>query len=74
MAVQSIPQASTVRLKVQTGVNGSGNPEYAYRTFSNAKPGAADADCYAIMQSLAGLQKYPAANIQRINYANLVNM
>lgn len=73
MAVTKVPQATKLVVKIQTGVNTNGNPVYRLRSFMNVKPGAADADIHAIGQALAGLQKYPAVNIARVDEGNLMN-
>ncbi len=73
MAITKVPQASRLVVKVQTGVNATGNPVYRLRSFQNLKPGAADADIHAIGQALVGLQKYPAVNIGRVDESNLIN-
>ncbi|MPN26003.1 hypothetical protein SDC9_173425 [bioreactor metagenome] len=73
MAVSKLPQGAKLVIKVQTGVNASGNPVYRQRTYANIKSTAADADMYAIGEGLAGLQKHPATSITRTDENELVN-
>lgn len=73
MAVVKMPQSGKLVLKVQTGVNASGNPVYRARTFANIKPGAADGDVFAIAEGLAGLQKNKLVDVVRQDVNNLVN-
>lgn len=73
MAVIKTPQSSKLVVKVQTGVNTSGNPVYRLRSFQNVKPSAADADVHAVAQALADLQQHAVANIARVEEGNLVN-
>ena len=73
MAVVTVPQSSTLTVKVQTGLNAAGNPVYKNLNFASVKPSAADADVYAVGVGFAGLQKYPAVNVARVNTDNLVN-
>ena len=72
MAVQKIPQNSTMAIKLQKGVNASGHPVYVTRNYS-CKATTVDQDIYDVAQAIIGLQTYPVANIERIDNANLVN-
>lgn len=73
MAAISIPQKTTLAIHVQKGVSASGNPVYAYRNYTSVKPSATVENMYAVGQALAGLNMYPVSDIQRIDYANLIN-
>lgn len=73
MAVVKMPQTGKLVLKVQTGVNASGNPVYRLRTFANIKSDVADADAFAVAQSLAGLQQHTLVDIVRQDLSSLVN-
>ncbi|HML34207.1 MULTISPECIES: DUF1659 domain-containing protein [Sporomusa] len=73
MAVVKMPQSGKLVLKVQTGVNASGNPVYRNRTFANVNPGVADSDLFAVAEGLAGLQEHTLADIVRQDLNNLVN-
>ncbi len=72
MAVIKIPQKVVLAIRVQKGVNTSGNPVYADRNYANVKPAAADADIMEVAQALMDLFQYSVANVQRIDYANLI--
>nr|WP_092074296.1 DUF1659 domain-containing protein [Dendrosporobacter quercicolus]NSL49200.1 DUF1659 domain-containing protein [Dendrosporobacter quercicolus DSM 1736]SDM87430.1 Protein of unknown function [Dendrosporobacter quercicolus] len=72
MAVIKIPQSSRLIIKVQTGVNTSGNAVYRQRSFNNLKADAADADIHAVGLALAGLQVYPVTAVGRIDDVELV--
>jgi hypothetical protein len=72
MAVQKVVQGSTIALKLQTGVNASGNPAYVTRNYP-CKAAASDQDIFDVGQAIMELQKYPAVNIERIDSAYLIN-
>jgi len=74
MAVNKVPAGSVLRLELQTGVDGNGNPVYRNRNLSNAKPTAADQDLYDVANSLAGLQEYTLSSISRVDSAALVEV
>ena len=72
MAVEKMVQGSTIALKLQTGVNASGNPVYVTRNYP-CKAAASDQDIFDVGQAIVGLQTYPVTNIERIDSAYLVN-
>lgn len=74
MAVNRVPQSSRVIITLQNGVNTGGQPVYLKRTYKSVKPGAVDADIYAVAQAIASLQKYPLTSISRTDDGNLVNV
>ena len=74
MAVQKVPQKTTLGIKIQTGLNAGGNPTYKTLGFSNVKSAATDENVYAIGNGLAGLQQYPAVAIIRTDGSNLINV
>lgn len=74
MAVNKVPQNSRVIITLQNGVNTSGQPVYLKRTYKSVKPGALDADVYAVAQAMASLQQYPLTSISRMEEGNLVNV
>lgn len=73
MAAISILQKTILSIQVQKGVSASGNPVYAYRNYANVKTSATVDNIYAVGHALGGLSMYPVSNIQRIDYANLIN-
>lgn len=56
MPAVKVPQNSTVGIKVQSGINASGNPLYKTIHFNSVKSAAADQDVYDVATSLADLQ------------------
>lgn len=74
MAVNKVPAGSVLRLELQTGVDGNGNPVYRNRSLNNTKPAAADQDLYDVATSLAGLQEYTLSSISRVDSAELVQV
>lgn len=73
MAVTKVPGVSTLRLELQTGTSGSGNPVYRIKSLSNVKPDAADQDIYAVAAAVAQLQDYPLHSINRVDSAQLID-
>ncbi|HWR45800.1 DUF1659 domain-containing protein [Sporomusa sp.] len=73
MAVVKVPQSGKVVLKVQTGVNATGNPVFRLRTFANVKSGAADSDVFAVAEGLGSLQQHTLVDIIRQDVNNLIN-
>ena len=73
MAVNKVPQGTTMNIKVQAGTNTSGSPTYKTLRFSGVKASATDADIYAIASGLGQLQAHPVASIDRIDTGSLVN-
>ena len=73
MAVVKIPQASTLGIKVQTGISPTGSPVFKTFRFGSVKPGALDADIFAVGQALAGLQKHSVTGLIREDNGELLN-
>lgn len=74
MAINKVPTNSVLRLELQTGVDGNGNPVYRNRNLSNTKPTAADQDLFDVATSLAGLQEYTLSSINRSDNAQLIEV
>lgn len=55
MAVNKVPADSTLKLEVQTGIDGSGNPKFANVSFYDIKTGATNQDLYDTVVALADL-------------------
>ncbi|WP_371362487.1 hypothetical protein SRRS_36230 [Sporomusa rhizae] len=72
MAVVKMPQSSTIAIKLQKGVTTSGSPAYVTRNYTG-KSTATDQDLFDVAQALMGLQKYPVADISRVDNAYLLN-
>ena len=73
MAVNKVPQGSSIVIAIQSGVNSGNQPVYRKRTFKNVKASAVDADVFVVAQGMASLQKYPVTGISRLDEGNLVN-
>ncbi len=72
MAVNKVPAGTILRLKLQVGVDEQGNPVYRNRNMRYVKFEAVEQDLFDVAQSLAGLQEYTLAAVQREDNANLV--
>ncbi|HHX50200.1 MAG TPA: DUF1659 domain-containing protein [Clostridia bacterium] len=72
MPVIATPLYSSLRLVVQVGVDGEGNPVNRFRTYQRVKPEATDQEVFEVAQNLAGLQDYPLNGVQRILTSDLL--
>ena len=72
MAIINIPQASTLSLKVQTGISGSGAPVFKLRNYGNMKPASTNENVYSVATSLAALQKHALIGVARQDNSSLV--
>lgn len=73
MAVNKVPETSTMIITIEDGVNASGQPVYRQRSYKNVKVGALDADVYAAAQAIANLQTHEVVSISRQDEGSLVN-
>lgn len=71
MAVNNVPVGSVLRLHLQTGVDGNGDPVFRSKSLSNVKPDALDEDIYSVAQTLVGLQEHVLDSVLRIDSARL---
>ena len=71
MAVTKIPSGTVLRMQLQTGADGSGNPVYRIKSLSNVKTTAVDGDIFDVAQALAQLQGYALTAVQRVDTAVL---
>ncbi|NLT94097.1 MAG: DUF1659 domain-containing protein [Clostridia bacterium] len=71
MAVIATSLGSRLQLIVQTGVDGEGKPVLKTRTYNRLKPGATDETVYQFAAVLAGLQKHPLYEVNRVNEVKL---
>jgi hypothetical protein len=71
MAVITTSLGSRLQLKVQTGVDGDGNPVLKTRTYNRLKSGASDEDVYQFATIIAGLQKHALYEVNRVNEVRL---
>lgn len=74
MALEKIPTRCTFTIKVQSGLNMSGNPVYKTYNYSNVKTDAADANIYAVASGLGALQSLPVISYSKADYSQLVDM
>lgn len=65
MAVNKAEQTAKLMIKVQTGVNASGNPVYRQRSFANMNPALTDEDVLSIGTMIGELQEHGVEAISR---------
>lgn len=65
MAVNKAEQTAKLMIKVQTGVNASGNPVYRQRSFANMNPALTDEDALGIGTMIGELQEHVVEAISR---------
>jgi hypothetical protein len=70
MAVRN-SQTSTLKLKLQTGMNAKGEPKVAIHTFSHFNPAMADDDYLALRNAIGKLQTLPVLFVGRTDSADL---
>lgn len=73
MAVIKIAKATTLGIKVQTGISATGAPVYKTVRFGSIKPAAADADIFAVGQALGNLQMHVLNSLVREDSGDLMN-
>lgn len=71
MAVNNVPVGSVLRLQLQTGVDGNGDPIIRNKSLSNVKPDALDQNVFDVAQALVQLQEHILENVLRIDSARL---
>ena len=74
MAVNRVGAGVVLRLELQTGVDGQGNPIYRNKNLSSIKQDAADQDLFDVALVLAGLQEYTLNGIIRIQSDQLIQV
>ncbi|OPX90223.1 MAG: hypothetical protein A4E53_01109 [Pelotomaculum sp. PtaB.Bin104] len=72
MAVTNVPVGTALKLKLNTGTDGSGNPVFRTKSLSNVKPTAAHQDIFDVAVSLSGLQEYTLSSISRVDSGELI--
>lgn len=72
VAVTKISGNSALKLELQTGIDGFGNPTYRTKGFNNIKATAADEDLFEIAAGLSELQDHNLSGIIRQDNAELV--
>ena len=66
-----IVKDSTLKLKLETGVNAKGDATCSTKSFSGINPGLTDDELLGVADGLAGLQSHPLAEVSRIETAVL---
>jgi hypothetical protein len=72
MAILLMRNFSRCQVRLQSGVDGEGNPIYATRVFGRIKPDTSDQDMYDVVQGIVGLQDLPVHTIRRLEDGELV--
>ena len=62
---------STLKLKLETGVNAKGDATCSTKSFSGINPGLTDDELLGIADGLAGLQSHTLAEVSRVDTATL---
>lgn len=73
MAVVNVPQPSAIGFRIQAGTTTTGKPLYKTRNFSNVNADATDADLYAVVEALSGLQEHIVTDYVRTDKSMLIN-
>ena len=58
---------STLKLKLETGVNAKGDATCSAKSFSGINPGLTDDELLGIADGLAGLQSHALAEVDRVD-------
>lgn len=72
MAVTKISGNSALKLELQTGIDGFGNPTYRTKGFNNVKASAADKDLFDVAAGLRRTEDHNLSGIIRQDSAELV--
>ena len=62
-----IVKDSTLKLKLETGVNAKGDATCSTKSFSGINPGLTDDELLGIADGLAGLQSHALAEVDRVD-------
>ncbi|KEO81390.1 DUF1659 domain-containing protein [Tumebacillus flagellatus] len=65
---------TSMTLRLQTGFDEKGAPQYKDKGYSRVLPSAAQADVYAVGEALAGLTSYDLHHIQLTNREDLTRI
>lgn len=71
MAITSTALGSKLQVVVQTGTDGLGKPILKTRSYNRVKASATDENAYQFAATIAGLQKHPLHEVNRVNEVNL---
>ena len=62
-----IVKDSTLKLKLETGINAKGDATCSTKSFSGINPGLTDDELLGIADGLAGLQSHALAEVDRVD-------
>ena len=71
MAIISMSNASSIKVKFDQGDDLDGGRVIKTRTYSNVKPKASSEDIVTIVSALVGLQKHTLVSINRVDNDSL---
>jgi len=74
LPVERIAQDSRLQLRYQIGVNDEGEPLYSTRNLARVKSDGDDQSLWTVASVIAGLQKYPVAEVRRVDNSLLENI
>ena len=58
---------STLKLKLETGINDKGDATYSTKSFGDINPGITDDELLGVADGLAGLQSHTLAEVDRVD-------
>ena len=58
---------STLKLKLETGINDKGDATYSTKSFGDINPGLTDDEFLGVADGLAGLQSHTLAEVGRVD-------
>lgn len=58
---------STLKLKLETGINAKGDATYSTKSFGDINPGLTDDEFLGVADGLAGLQSHALAEVGRVD-------
>ncbi|MGI6365194.1 MAG: DUF1659 domain-containing protein [Bacillota bacterium] len=67
MPVERVALNSRLSVRYQVGVDEQDQPIYSTRTLANVKSDGSDEALWAVAAAISGLQKYPVAEVRRID-------
>jgi len=65
MAIQATELEGRLRVSLNTGIDGDGNPVIKTKSFSRVKPNTADADAHAVAADFVGLQEHYLVSVNK---------
>ena len=71
MAVVSISNASSVKVKFDQGMDLNGDRVIKTKTYSSIKSGASNEDIMAVVNAIEGLQEHTLSGVNRVDNTSL---